>query len=72
MERPRGNPTKFPTEEEIEGIIIEFHKGVCGGHHAWRSTTYNILRAGYYWPSLFSDVNGLVRSCVEFQMLVGK
>jgi hypothetical protein len=56
------------TEEETKGTIIEFHKGVCGGHHAWRSTAYKILRVGYYWFSLFFDVNLLVRACVECQM----
>jgi hypothetical protein len=60
------------TEEETEEIIIEFHKGICGGHHAWRATAYKILRVGYYWPSLFSDVNHMVRPCVECHMFVGK
>jgi hypothetical protein len=68
---PGGILLNCLTEEETEGIIIEFHKGVCGGHHAWRATTYKILRAGYYWPSLFSDVNSMVRACVECHMFVG-
>jgi hypothetical protein len=68
---PGGILLNCLTEEETEGIIIEFHKGVCGGHHAWRATAYKILRAGYYWPSLFSDVNCLVRACVECQMFAG-
>jgi hypothetical protein len=41
------------TEEEIDGIVNEFHKGICEGDHAWRDTTYNILRDVYYWPTLF-------------------
>jgi hypothetical protein len=45
---------------------------VCGGHHASRETTYNILRAGYYWPKLFTDVNAKVRSCNSFQLFSGK
>jgi len=32
-------------ESEIENVIDEFHKGICGGHHAWRDTTYKILSA---------------------------
>jgi hypothetical protein len=52
------------TKEETEGIIFEFHKYVCGGHHAWRATAYTILRVGY----LFSDANRLVRACIECQM----
>jgi hypothetical protein len=41
-------------------------------HEAAINNTYKILRAGYYWPSLFSDVNVLVRACVEFQVFGGK
>jgi hypothetical protein len=32
-------------ESEAEKVINEIHEGVCGGHHAWRSMTYKILRA---------------------------
>jgi hypothetical protein len=60
------------TELETEGIIDEFHKGICGGHHAWRATTYKILRVGYYWPKLFTDVNARVRACNSCQLFVGK
>jgi hypothetical protein len=60
------------TESETEGVIDEFHKGVCGGHHAWRETTYKILRAGYYWPKLFTDVNARVRACKSCQLFAGK
>jgi hypothetical protein len=50
---PLGILLNCIVEEETEGIIDEFHKGICGGHHAWRATTYKILRVGYYWPKLF-------------------
>jgi hypothetical protein len=59
-------------ESETEGVINEFHEGVCGGHHAWRETTYKILRAGYYWPKIFSDVNIKVRACNPCQLFAGK
>jgi hypothetical protein len=59
------------TEPEIENVINEFHEGVCGGHHAWREMTYNILRAGYYWPNLFTDVNAKVRACNSCQLFSG-
>jgi hypothetical protein len=60
------------TEPEIENVINEFHEGVCGGYHIWRATTYNILRAGYYWPKLFTDVNAKVRACNPFQLFSSK
>jgi hypothetical protein len=59
-------------EEETKGIIDEFHKGICGGHHGWRDTIYKILSTGYYWPNLFSEVNAKVSSCKECQIFVGK
>ena len=41
----------------------EFHKGYCGGDHSWKVTTNKILRAGFYWPSLFSDVYKETSTC---------
>jgi hypothetical protein len=62
----------FLTESEIEGVINEFHEGVCGRHHAWREMTYKILRVGYYWPKLFTDVNAKVIAYNSCQLLYGK
>ena len=45
---------------------------MCGGYLYWRATAKKILRAGYYWPTLFSDVFAKVRSCVECQKFAGK
>jgi hypothetical protein len=59
-------------ESETEEVINQFHEGVCGGHHAWRATAYKILRAGYYWPKLFPDVNAKVRACNPCQFFTGK
>jgi ribonuclease HI len=59
-------------ESETEEVINQFHEGVCGGHHAWRATAYKILRAGYYWPKLFPDVNAKVRTCNPCQFFAGK
>lgn len=57
---------------EIEGIIDQFHIGFCGGHYSWREIAYKILRAGFYWPTLFLQVGEKVRSCVPCQMFAGK
>jgi transposase InsO family protein len=59
-------------EEEVEKTIREFHKGDCGGHHYWKTTVHKILRAGFYWPSIFSDVYKEVSSCHECQIFYGK
>jgi len=50
--------------QEAEKIEFHFHDNLCGGHHFWRTTAYKILRAGYFWPSLFTDVCAKIRACV--------
>eukprot|EP00253_Pinus_taeda_P028346 PITA_28346 len=49
-------------EQSIE-VMRKFHSNMCGGHHYWKTTTQKIFRAGYYWPTLFSDVFSFVKSC---------
>ena len=39
-------------ETEVREKIDEFHKKYCGGHLYWKTTTYKILRASFYWPTL--------------------
>eukprot|EP00253_Pinus_taeda_P016277 PITA_16277 len=59
-------------EEKAKRVVEDFHRGDCGGHLFWKTTTNKILRAGYYWPSLFSDVYKAVKNCHECQMFEGK
>jgi hypothetical protein len=59
-------------EDEAKRAIQEFHKGDCGGHHYWKTTMHKILRAGYYWPTLFADVYKEVSSCHECQIFDGR
>ena len=62
----------YVIEDEIEGIITKLDKEICGGHHAWRATTYKLWREGYYWTILFSDTSHIVRECIECQLFAGK
>ena len=50
----------------------QFHSSICGGHHYWKTTTHKILKVGYYWPTLFSDVFSFVKSCDKCQRFEGK
>eukprot|EP00253_Pinus_taeda_P003589 PITA_03589 len=50
----------------------EFHAGDYGGHLYWKSTADKILRVGYYWPSLFADVEKFAVSCHKCQIFEGK
>jgi len=55
-------------EEEAKHVMDDFHKGDCGGHLFWKTTTNKILRARYYWTTLFADVYKTVTSCHECQI----
>jgi hypothetical protein len=59
-------------ENEAKQVTAEMHRGVCAGHQQWKSTTLNISRVGYYWPTLFSDVFSTIRDYNECQMFAGK
>eukprot|EP00253_Pinus_taeda_P031798 PITA_31798 len=63
---------KCLTIDETNSIMKEFHAGDCGGHLYWKSTADKILRAGYYWPSLFANVKKFAVSCHKCQIFEGK
>lgn len=50
-------------EKEVKKVMEDCHQGDCGGHLSWKSTKNTILRAGYYWPTLFVDVYKMVKCC---------
>ena len=60
------------TMNETDKVMKEFHAGDCGGHLYWKSTADKILRAGFYWPSLFADVKKFFVSCHKCHIFEGK
>jgi hypothetical protein len=58
--------------QEAQRIIFDFYSSLCRGHHLWKTTTYKILRVGYYWPTLFTDVCEKVRACIKCKKFSGK
>jgi hypothetical protein len=57
---------------QAQKVMFDFHSSLCGGHHFWKTMAHKILRAGYYWPTLFTDVCREVRACVKCQKFSGK
>jgi hypothetical protein len=51
---PSGVLLRCINKEESVQTMTKFHSSECGGHHYWKTTAHKILRAGYYWPCLFS------------------
>jgi ribonuclease HI len=69
---PIGLLLRCVNQEEATKVMNEFHNSECGGHHYWKTTAHKILRSGYYWPSLFSDVYEFVKTCDKCQRFEGK
>ena len=38
----------------------------------WKTTANKILRAGFYWPTLFHDVHKMILDCHKCQIFEGK
>jgi len=55
-------------KEEADKVLQEFHAGDCGGHLYWKATADKILRVGFYWPNLFTDVKKFVTACHKCQI----
>jgi hypothetical protein len=51
-------------KEESERVLDEIH---FGGD----TTAHNVLRAGYYWPTLFKDAHTLSCKCIICQKAAG-
>jgi len=62
---PLGVILRCLDPQEAQRAITNFHDNLCGGHHFWRTIAYKILRAGYFWPSIFIDVCANIRACVK-------
>jgi hypothetical protein len=60
------------THEEAEKALNDCHSGACGGHQSGYATAQRILRAGYFWPTMFKDCIIAVRSCHACQIFDSK
>ena len=58
---------KCVSPEEGNYILREIHEGVCGIHQGVRTVISKVLRSGYYWPSLRSDAEALIKRCPQCQ-----
>jgi ribonuclease HI len=58
---------KCVTKEDGYDILREIHEGVCGNHAASRTLVGKAYRAGFWWPTVVSDAEGLVRRCQNCQ-----
>ncbi|XP_021761194.1 uncharacterized protein LOC110726028 [Chenopodium quinoa] len=54
-------------DDEIHEVITMCHSSPCGGHMSANKTLARILQCGFYWPSMFKDVWGVVKACDRCQ-----
>ena len=57
--------------EEVELVLNDCHRETCGGHLSGLSTAQTILRADYFWLSIFKDCVDAVKKCHPFQVFAG-
>jgi hypothetical protein len=59
-------------QDDAEKVLRELHDDPTGGNFVGETMTHKILRAGYYWPTLFRDAHAYARKCKTCQVSVGR
>ena len=54
-------------DNEIESVINMCHSSPCGGHMSANKTMARVLQCGFFWPTMFRDVWGVVKACDRCQ-----
>jgi hypothetical protein len=54
---------KCISQDEGVKILEEIHASTCGNHAASWTLVGKAFRAGFYWPSVVTDAEKLVRHC---------
>ncbi|GKB59982.1 reverse transcriptase domain-containing protein [Tanacetum coccineum] len=44
-------------------VLREIHEGSCSMHSGPRSVVAKAIRTGYYWPTMHTDAQKLIREC---------
>jgi hypothetical protein len=60
------------TIDEADRVLNDCHSGACGGHLSGIATAQKIIRAGYFWPTLFHDCIHAMRRCEQCQLYANK
>ena len=59
-------------KDDVEHILTELHDGSVGGHFSRETTAHKVLRAGYYWPTMFKDTHAHAWKFQMRQVNVGR
>jgi hypothetical protein len=55
------------TLDEGYAMLQDIHAGVCSSHMGARSLIAKTYRQGFFWPTIVSDADSLVRRCEACQ-----
>ena len=53
--------------EDVEYVLKEIHEGVCGNHSRPCSLVRQVVRVGYFWPTMQKDATQVVQKCDKCQ-----
>jgi len=59
-------------KEDSVRVLNELHQGPAGGHFGGETIAHKVLRARYYWPTLFRDAHTFARKCTKCQKCAGR
>ncbi|GMH26334.1 hypothetical protein Nepgr_028177 [Nepenthes gracilis] len=59
---------KCLTPEEADYALAEVHLGLCGSHIGGKNLAFNVMRQGFYWPTMKRDAMEFVRKCESCQV----
>jgi hypothetical protein len=59
-------------KEDLEKVLSKIHAGESSGHFSGDTTTHKVLRAGYYWPTLFKYAHTMSHKCIICQKAGGR
>ncbi|GJT35857.1 reverse transcriptase domain-containing protein [Tanacetum coccineum] len=51
--------------QEVVDIITVCHNGPTGGHHGANYTAKKVFDSGFYWPTIYQEVQGITVAIVE-------
>jgi hypothetical protein len=58
---------KCITPEDGCSILQDIHTGICASHTFERSLIGKAYRQGFFWPTVVSDADSMVRQCLGCQ-----
>ena len=64
-----GDPLRCLGLKEAREVFREVHSSDCGSHSGKRRLYKQLLLLGYYWPTMKSDSEELVKTCHVCQIL---